>query len=45
MGDGSVRFLKETIDMGSYNFTDRNPGVYRKLSTMAGGEVISSDAY
>ena len=45
MGDGSVRFLKETIDMGSYNYADRNPGVYRKLSTMAGGEVISSDAY
>jgi hypothetical protein len=45
MGDGSVRFLKETIDLGSFNYADRNPGVYRKLSTMAGGEVISSDAY
>jgi prepilin-type N-terminal cleavage/methylation domain-containing protein/prepilin-type processing-associated H-X9-DG protein len=45
MGDGSVRFIKESIDMGSYNYADRNPGVYRKLSTVAGGEVISADAY
>ena len=44
-GDGSVRFLKDTIDMGSPNYADRNPGVYRKLSTKAGGEVISADAY
>ncbi len=44
-GDGSVRFLKETIDMGSPNFADHNPGVYRKLSSKAGGEVISTDAY
>jgi prepilin-type N-terminal cleavage/methylation domain-containing protein/prepilin-type processing-associated H-X9-DG protein len=44
-GDGSVRFIKESIDMGSYNFADRNPGVYRKLSTAAGGELISADAY
>ena len=44
-GDGSVRFLKETIDMGSPRYADRNAGVYRKLSTKAGGEVISADAY
>jgi prepilin-type processing-associated H-X9-DG protein len=44
-GDGSVRFLKDTIDMGSSNYADRNVGVYRKLSTKAGGEVISADAY
>jgi hypothetical protein len=44
-GEGSVRFLKETIDLGSRDFVDRNPGVYRKLSTKAGGEVISADAY
>ena len=44
-GDGSVRFLKDTIDMGSPNYADRNPGVYRKLSTKADGEVISADAY
>lgn len=47
-GDGSVRFLKETIDMGSIAYTPasaRNIGVYRKLATIAGGEVISADAY
>jgi prepilin-type processing-associated H-X9-DG protein len=45
MGDGSVRFLKETIDMGSPVLANRDMGVYRKLSTIANGEVISSDAY
>ncbi len=44
-GDGSVRFLKDTIDMGSPRYADHNPGVYRKLSTKAGGEVVSADAY
>jgi prepilin-type N-terminal cleavage/methylation domain-containing protein/prepilin-type processing-associated H-X9-DG protein len=44
-GDGSVRFLKDSIDMGSPSYADRNPGVYRKLSTKADGEVISADAY
>ena len=44
-GDGSVKFLKKTIDMGSYNYADHNIGVYRKLSTIAGGEIVSSDAY
>jgi prepilin-type processing-associated H-X9-DG protein len=44
-GDGSVRFLKDTIDMGSRSYADHNPGVYRALSTKAGGEVISADAY
>jgi prepilin-type processing-associated H-X9-DG protein len=33
--DGSVKFLKETINMATY----------RALSTFAGGEVISADAY
>ena len=33
--DGSVRFVKETIDMSAY----------RSLSTIKGGEVISADAY
>jgi prepilin-type N-terminal cleavage/methylation domain-containing protein/prepilin-type processing-associated H-X9-DG protein len=45
MGDGSCRFLKQTIDMGSPVYANLNIGVYRKLSTIAGGEVISSDAY
>jgi prepilin-type N-terminal cleavage/methylation domain-containing protein/prepilin-type processing-associated H-X9-DG protein len=44
-GDGSVRFLKQTIDMGSPNYADHNVGVYRKLSTKDGGEVVSTDAY
>jgi prepilin-type processing-associated H-X9-DG protein len=35
MGDGSVRFIKDTIS-----------GVtWRALGTIAGGEVISSDSY
>jgi prepilin-type processing-associated H-X9-DG protein len=33
--DGSVRFLKETID----------PRIFSQLSTRAGGEVVSSDQY
>jgi prepilin-type processing-associated H-X9-DG protein len=33
-GDGSVRFLKSTIDLG----------IYRSLSTRIGGEVISGDS-
>jgi prepilin-type N-terminal cleavage/methylation domain-containing protein/prepilin-type processing-associated H-X9-DG protein len=34
-GDGSVRFIKETI----------NPQVFSDLATRAGGEVISGDAF
>lgn len=45
-GDGSVRFIKSTIDMGTSGQTlPRNHGVYRSLSTRAGGETISADAY
>ncbi len=33
-GDGSVRFLKQTI----------NPAVYRGMSTRAGGEIVAADA-
>lgn len=44
-GDGSCRFLKQSIDMGSTVYANKAIGVYRKLSTIAGGEVISSDSY
>jgi prepilin-type N-terminal cleavage/methylation domain-containing protein/prepilin-type processing-associated H-X9-DG protein len=44
--DGSVKFLKQTIDMGNPNFTPPiNIGVYRQLSTRKGGEVVSTDTY
>jgi prepilin-type N-terminal cleavage/methylation domain-containing protein/prepilin-type processing-associated H-X9-DG protein len=61
--DGSVRFLKETIETWVVNTTTCYPagmtrpnglydlsglqkmGVYQKLSTRDGGEVISSDSY
>src|SRR5206468_10496329 len=47
-GDGSVKFIKESISMGNTSYTppaNRDIGVYRKMSTIAGGEVISADAY
>jgi prepilin-type processing-associated H-X9-DG protein len=34
-GDGSVRFVKNTVD----------PVVWWNLGTIAGGEVVSADAY
>jgi prepilin-type N-terminal cleavage/methylation domain-containing protein/prepilin-type processing-associated H-X9-DG protein len=44
--DGSVRFLKDTIDLGNPNYSRPiTKGVYRQLSTRSAGEVISSDAY
>ena len=62
--DGSVRFLKDTIDTWTQNpktgapagltFDPAGPykesgfvrrGVYQKLSTLNGGEVISADSY
>jgi len=41
MGDGSVRFIKETID------SPRQPGrgVWQKLATRNGGEIIDAEAY
>ncbi|MGZ3397270.1 MAG: DUF1559 domain-containing protein, partial [Isosphaeraceae bacterium] len=35
MGDGSVKFIKESIDLATY----------RKLATRAGNEVVSADQY
>jgi prepilin-type N-terminal cleavage/methylation domain-containing protein/prepilin-type processing-associated H-X9-DG protein len=61
--DGSVRFLRETIDSWQLNIETQLPagmsitnglfslspttyiGVYQKLSTRSGGEVISTDQY
>jgi prepilin-type N-terminal cleavage/methylation domain-containing protein/prepilin-type processing-associated H-X9-DG protein len=48
MGDGSVRFIKESINLaGAPNPTTGllTLGVFRALSTRKGGEVISADAY
>jgi len=42
-GDGSVRFIKNSVDMGSTDFAKKDTGVLRKLSTFAGGEVVSGD--
>ena len=46
-GDGSVRYLKDTIDMGSPNYVQNNVniGVFRKLSTRSGGEIVNADAF
>jgi prepilin-type N-terminal cleavage/methylation domain-containing protein/prepilin-type processing-associated H-X9-DG protein len=54
-GDGSVKFLKNSIDMGNYASLSVPAGtlppagaligVYRALSTRGGGEVVSSDSY
>ena len=35
MGDGSVRFIKNTV----------NPFTWYALQTVQGGEIISADAY
>ncbi len=44
--DGSVHFLKDSIDMGNPNYAaPRSKGVYRNLSTRNGGEIVTSDAY
>ncbi len=44
-GDGSVRFLKDTIDTGNVHQGGDDIGVYRKISTRQGGEVVSSDQF
>jgi prepilin-type N-terminal cleavage/methylation domain-containing protein/prepilin-type processing-associated H-X9-DG protein len=47
-GDGTVRFVKNTIDMGNLQNNPpvalRNIGIYRALSTRSGGEVVSADS-
>jgi prepilin-type N-terminal cleavage/methylation domain-containing protein/prepilin-type processing-associated H-X9-DG protein len=46
-GDGSVKFLKQTIQNAGPPLPNGtlSLGVYRKLATRAGGEVVSSDAF
>lgn len=44
-GDGSVRFVKNTIDTGNIHQGGDDIGVYRKISTRNGGEVVSDDQY
>lgn len=41
-GDGGVRFIKNSVDMGSPDVANQNPGLLRKISTIKGGEVISN---
>ncbi len=50
MGDGSVRFTKDSIDSAPfdsyYGVTLRTEiGVWQKLATRNGGELVGSDAY
>ncbi len=62
MGDGSVRFIKDTIQTWPFDPSTGNPagaslngqgawvnlppaGVWQALSTRAGGEVVSGDAF
>jgi prepilin-type processing-associated H-X9-DG protein len=44
--DGSVKFIKQSISMGSPSYTAPiDIGIYRRLSTRKGGERVSPDAY
>ena len=52
MADGSVRFVKNTVDSWSddlpragYKLGNPAPGVWQKLATRNGGELVASDAY
>jgi prepilin-type processing-associated H-X9-DG protein len=49
-GDGSVHFIKNSIDMGNmaglnYPSPGARIGVYRALSTRGGNEIISGDSF
>lgn len=44
MGDGSIRFVKETVDSWSGS-APQTYGVWQKLATRNGGETIDSAAY
>jgi prepilin-type N-terminal cleavage/methylation domain-containing protein/prepilin-type processing-associated H-X9-DG protein len=44
MADGSVRFLRQTIDCGNYGVApNRNYGVWGAMGTIAGGEAQSDN--
>jgi prepilin-type processing-associated H-X9-DG protein len=43
MADGSVHFVKETID--SRNGLETRAGVWQKLASRNGGELIDAGAY
>jgi len=50
LGDGSVRFIKETIDSTPLDPSTGwpvglMPGVWQKLATRNGGEVLANDSY
>lgn len=49
MADGSVRWIKASIDSWSSDLVlqgvNRKPGVWQKLASRNGGEVISDDEY
>src|SRR5262249_17343287 len=40
--DGTVKFIRDTI---AFNTNPTNPGVYQKLGSRTGGEVIDGDSY
>ena len=52
MTDGSVRFFKETVDswpidlpFNGYKLGVPAPGVWQKLTTRNGGELLAPDSY
>jgi prepilin-type N-terminal cleavage/methylation domain-containing protein/prepilin-type processing-associated H-X9-DG protein len=42
MGDGSVKFLKNSINMGDVHAGGTQIGVFRAISTRGGGEIVNS---
>ena len=44
MGDGSARFVKETIQSAARPYIDP-PGVWQALASRNGGEVINASDY
>ena len=52
MADGSVRFVKNTVDSwptnlpsDGYKLGNPAPGIWQKLATRNGGELVASDSY